>query len=158
MLTDSILNQFRSQIERKSLELILDINNEYQVVYSDEFLLTQIIFNVIDNAVKFTHSGSIIISLDIYEDNLNFVVLEIIDTGIGISKDKLDNIFEAFRQESEGVDRKFEGIGIGLTITKKLVEMLHCKIEIISELEKGTTVRLFIPKDESAINKLKAEK
>jgi PAS domain S-box-containing protein len=153
LLIDSILNQFTATIQIIPLELNLDIDQNNKIAYSDEFLLTQIIFNIIDNAVKFTQKGSIGINLHSSSENSDYLLLEIIDTGIGISKDKIDNIFEAFRQESEGRDRKFEGIGIGLTITKKIADMLDCKIDIESEINKGTKVSVLIPANQTISNK-----
>lgn len=147
LILDNILNQFYDVVNEKNIDLKIENNIKNSIIYVDEFLINQAIFNVIDNAMKFTQNNEIKISLE-NSDSKNYLKLNIEDNGIGIQKDKLDSIFEAFRQESEGYNRKFEGIGIGLTITKKISKILKCKLKIKSEINKGTHVVLEIPVNE----------
>ena len=121
--------------------LTLSISTKDKNVYAllDEQTLYQILNNLIGNAIKYTIKGSIIVEVSsLVKDNKNFASIKIIDTGIGIKKEYLQQIFEEFRQVSEGLNRQFEGTGLGLTITKKLVEMMSGKIFVESEIGKGS--------------------
>jgi CheY-like chemotaxis protein len=101
---------------------------------------TKIIENLIVNAIKYTNTGGITIEIDknILE-GVSWCVLKVKDTGIGISKENIELIFEEFRQVSEGLSRKFEGSGLGLTIAKKFVELMGGKITAESEPGIGST-------------------
>lgn len=111
------------------------INAEYSIIH-------KIFCNLLDNAVKFTKHGEVTLQSDILE---NKAVIKLIDTGIGISEEHLEIIFEPFRQASEGLTRKYEGSGLGLSITKKFVEVLGGTMSIKSKLEVGTTITLEFP-------------
>ena len=105
--------------------------------------------NLAGNAIKFTEKGSVTIKTTIKKRDektllLNFAVK---DTGIGISSDKIDMIFESFTQASSEINRKYGGTGLGLTISKELVEKMRGKIEIESQLGEGTVFNCLIPFD-----------
>lgn len=136
-------NIFKTQILQKKLELKFEFENPSLQINSDENILLKIIQNLFDNSVKYTTSGSISIKTNVEDDSAK---IKIIDTGIGISKEKIDIIFEPFRQGSEGLNRDYEGTGIGLSITKRFIELLGGTISIESELEKGTEVVLVFPR------------
>ncbi|MCX6156188.1 MAG: ATP-binding protein [Candidatus Kapabacteria bacterium] len=130
-----------------NLKLYALINDEKTFAKLDEYLLQQILFNLTDNAIKFTRTGEIQIILDsVIENNQNLVMIKIKDTGIGISERNLKTIFEPFRQVSEGLNRSHEGVGLGLTITQKMVELLEGQIQIESIDSVGTTVILLFNK------------
>lgn len=143
---NSFIEEYTSSIKSDAIEkgLKFDIQKSEEKVYikADSNILLKIIKYIVNNAVKYTKEGQINIIL--YQ-NAKDVVIKIKDTGIGISKENLDLIFEPFRQVSEGSNRDYEGTGIGLTITKKLVELLDGTIEIESQLDLGTTVILRFP-------------
>jgi signal transduction histidine kinase len=107
----------------------------------DPTKLSQIIMNLINNALKFTENGrvNVIVKLHSLKDEEATVYFEIIDTGIGIPEDKLQTVFESFSQGSIEVNRKYGGTGLGLTIVKKLTEMLGGEINLKSEVGKGST-------------------
>jgi len=111
------------------------INAEYSIIH-------KIFCNLLDNAVKYTKHGGVTLQSDILE---NKAEIKFIDTGIGISEEHLEIIFEPFRQASEGLTRKYEGSGLGLSITKKFVEVLGGTMSIKSKLEAGTTITLEFP-------------
>lgn len=113
-------------------------------IKGDLTILHKILCDLLDNAVKYTKHGEINLSADVEN---NFAVINIVDTGIGISEDHLEMIFEPFRQVSEGLTRKYEGSGLGLSITKKYVDVLGGKISIKSKLEVGTTITIKFPLD-----------
>jgi CheY-like chemotaxis protein len=110
------------------------------VVKGDPVRIGQILTNLISNAVKFTPSGKVVItaSLNSKLPDYTIVDFEIADTGIGIAPDRIDNIFESFTQASSNTTRKFGGTGLGLTITKKLLELLGSEIKVESEPGKGS--------------------
>ena len=106
--------------------------------------------NLINNAIKFTYQGGVIIQLDlVLVDSKSWAVIKVIDTGIGIQKQALGIIFDEFRQASEGLNRAFEGTGLGLTITKKSVELMDGKISVESFEGKGSTFNVCFPESNS---------
>jgi signal transduction histidine kinase len=107
----------------------------------DPTKLSQIILNLINNALKFTQNGHVNVIAKLYaeEDENATVYFEIVDTGIGIPEDKLQTVFESFSQGSIEVNRKYGGTGLGLTIVKKLIELLGGEIKLKSEVGKGST-------------------
>lgn len=107
----------------------------------DPTKLSQIILNLINNALKFTQNGNVNVIAKLYsqEGENATVYFEIVDTGIGIPEDKLQSVFESFSQGSIEVNRKYGGTGLGLTIVKKLIELLGGEIKLKSEVGKGST-------------------
>ena len=109
--------------------------------------LTQILTNIIGNAIKFTPEGSVIVTFDsqpVAEGKKAFLC-EVADTGIGIPEDKLDYIFEKFTQVDETINRKFGGTGLGLAVSKELVDLMGGEISVSSQLGVGSSFRLSIP-------------
>lgn len=142
-LFDEILNVFRPYAENKGLILSQEISNKNLRVYTDERLLREILSNLINNAIKFTDKGSITITG--FKHNKEKIVIKVRDTGIGIPEDKHEQIFLEFRQESEGLSRNFEGTGLGLTLTKRYIELLGGSINVESNLNVGTEFTVIIP-------------
>lgn len=107
----------------------------------DPTKLSQIILNLINNALKFTQNGHVNVIAKLYsqEEENATIYFEIVDTGIGIPEDKLQSVFESFSQGSIEVNRKYGGTGLGLTIVKKLIELLGGEIKLKSEVGKGST-------------------
>ena len=147
---------FNNLASKKGLKLEINKVDENVYVLADEQLLYQIINNLIGNAIKYTEKGSVIIEIKIITKNdLHFASLSVIDTGIGIKKDNLKQIFEAFRQVSEGLSRQFEGTGLGLTITKKLVEIMSGEITVESKFGKGSTFQIIFPRQSFSLKDIK---
>ena len=113
----------------------------------DPTRINQVLINLAGNAVKFTEQGHVSIKARIEKvvATTYFVVFEISDTGIGISKEYLDSIFDSFTQAGTDVTRKFGGTGLGLTISKQLVDLMKGQIAVESELGKGTTFSILLP-------------
>ena len=103
--------------------------------------------NLCGNALKFTNQGSVTINVDSKEKNpgRKLVIFEVKDTGIGIPKEKLTNIFEKFIQADNSITRKFGGSGLGLAITKTLIEIMGGTIEVESVVGEGSTFRVLLP-------------
>lgn len=136
------------EVVAKKLKLKIEIPDRDKLILikTDPFRLTQILENIITNSIKFTQSGSITIGLSyINKETLNFYIH---DTGIGIPKEKINTIFDRFTQVEEGHIREFGGNGIGLTITKNLVNLLNGEIFVESEVGKGSKFRISLPINE----------
>tara|TARA_R110000765_G_scaffold44837_3_gene92724 strand:- start:1979 stop:4426 length:2448 start_codon:yes stop_codon:yes gene_type:complete len=136
-----------SQYKNKEIKLILNLDESLKTsIVSDAFRLRQIISNLLGNAYKFTDKGTITLTGKVIEKNMfNHLILQISDTGIGISKEKQELIFKEFTQAENDTDKKYGGYGLGLTITKKLTELLCGTIFLDSEIDKGSTFILEIP-------------
>lgn len=142
-ITQEVVKLFEKAAEKKNLKLKFDCIEEKFFVKCDEKLYRRIISNLVNNAVKFTLKGEVVVS--ILDEGENFSV-KVSDTGIGIPSDKLEIIFEEFRQVSEGLGRQFEGTGLGLTIVKKYVDKLGGKINVQSKVGEGSTFTITLPK------------
>ena len=123
---------------------------------SDYTKIKQILTNLISNASKFTHNGTV--TLDVTPTTLNDVTairFRVIDTGIGMTKEQLNKVFQNFTQADESTSRKYGGTGLGLAITKNFVDLMHGTVEVSSEVDKGTTFQVVVPavleKDEKKI-------
>ncbi|HSD64556.1 MAG TPA: ATP-binding protein, partial [Ignavibacteriaceae bacterium] len=144
-LVRKVLTQFTPIIQQKGIEFKYSIENGI-IAGCDENALTSIMNNLMSNAVKYTEKGSISLFVEKQQvEEKDYLILSVIDTGIGISNDKLGLIFEEFRQVSEGYNRRYQGAGLGLTITKKLVGQLGGRIDVHSEINKGTSFKVKIP-------------
>lgn len=132
---------FRTRIEDKALSFILKTKNMPRYILGDPVRLRQIINNLITNALKFTKEGSITLYIETIEENDNYYTIRfsVIDTGIGISEERKDAIFESFTQADASTTREFGGTGLGTTIAKELVSLMNGTIGVESELGKGST-------------------
>lgn len=129
------LDLFKAIIEEKGLNLTMNISDEVtDDVIGDPFRLRQVLSNLISNAIKFTHEGEIqvLVKLDEkYNGNLT-LLFEISDTGVGIPKERLESIFSSFTQADYSTSRKYGGSGLGTTISKQLVDLMHGEIWVES--------------------------
>lgn len=122
-------------------------NNIPKLLLGDGTRLMQIVNNVLNNSIKFTSVGNVEVNILMEEkqgDNLKLKIV-VSDTGVGIPKEKIDSIYEAFTQETINDKRKFGGLGLGLSIVKKLVDLFKGDIDIKSNLEQGTVCTLILP-------------
>ncbi len=140
--TNEIITLFRETADKKGLSLISVFNPESILIDFDERAYNSILNNLLNNAIKFSIEGSITISVSQIDHS---VEIKVTDTGIGISQEDCLSIFDEFRQASEGYSRNFEGSGLGLSITKKLVEKYGGTITVESEVGKGSTFKVILP-------------
>ncbi len=131
-----IHKEFQNNNKNKSIEFKLSKNGQDFPVVADKYTLNQIMANLLDNAFKYTKEGSI--EIDLYKKN-GKVAVDIKDTGIGISKKYLPNLFDKFSQEEQGYTRRYEGTGLGLSLVKKYCEINNCEIKVHSIKGHGTT-------------------
>jgi hypothetical protein len=141
-LLKKIIEPFKEVINNKGLELKCSLTNNKIFSLVDEHFFARAIHNIIDNAVKYTNVGYILIEVNANNDK---IVIKIKDTGIGIPEDKISVIWDAFRQVSEGLNRGFEGTGLGLTISRKIIQLLHGTIDVKSEVGVGSEFIVTIP-------------
>ncbi len=137
---------FKGLAQKKNLKIEFEHKMDELLCVNDSYLLDHIFSNVINNAIKYTEEGFIKVVLKAErEDNIDYAMIEITDSGIGIEPSRQELIFDAFRQASEGYHRMYEGTGLGLTITKKYVELLNGKINLRSVLNQGSTFTIKFP-------------
>lgn len=127
----------------KGLKFKTKLTETPQVV-ADSAKLMRVLYIVVDNAVKYTDSGFVTISSSV-DTSGKYLVIKVKDTGIGIEPGYMKHLFDAFRQESAGYNRPYQGAGLGLPLAKKLVELMHGQIHIHSEKGAGTTVEVSLP-------------
>ena len=141
-----ISESFSEFARKKGLYIKVVIKDENAVAFLDKQMFYKIIYHLINNGIKYTLKGGITVELDTFaEDKIYWIKISIKDTGIGIPEGSLNLIFEEFRQVSEGLNRNFEGSGLGLTITKKFVEILKGKISVSSREGSGTEFIVQLP-------------
>ncbi|MDD3463599.1 MAG: transporter substrate-binding domain-containing protein [Sulfurospirillaceae bacterium] len=126
--------------QEKGLELLFDVGCDVPTgLKGDPLRLSQVLINLLNNAIKFTEAGEVRLGIHLVSQDKNFVTLhfEIKDTGIGMSKEHLEKIFQAFSQADISTTRKYGGSGLGLAISKHLIGMMQGNIGVSSELGKG---------------------
>ncbi|MBL7138126.1 MAG: response regulator [Bacteroidales bacterium] len=147
-LLNVVSQSFDYEVSRRDLDMTVRIDESIPpVVVGDSARLTQILINLTGNAVKFTEKGSVAIEVKPFKRHNSRIDIEfrIIDTGIGIPKDKIKMIFESFTQASSSTTRKYGGTGLGLAITQKLVELQGGKLKVKSQVNKGSTFSFTLP-------------
>jgi len=145
-LAKNSIGLFEREATKKNLQIEVIIKDENIYASLDERLFSRILYILLDNAIKFTNKGEI--SIEIEKEIIarqDWLSIKIKDTGIGIASAKIDLIWQEFRQASEGLSRSFEGTGLGLTIAKKAVELMHGVISVESKLGIGSTFTLKFP-------------
>ncbi|WP_246599325.1 ATP-binding protein [Clostridium lacusfryxellense] len=142
-IVESVALSVSEYIKTKSIELIFDTDIEECIISCDPEKIERVILNLLSNSIKFTKPGGSM-TVNMYDKGEN-IIISIKDTGIGIPNDKLDIIFDRFRQVDRSLTRKQEGSGIGLSIVKSLVELHGGQISVTSEYGKGTEFIIILP-------------
>jgi len=148
-----VINPLKVEASTKGVALRVEIDTTISpILKGDSNRLMQILNNLIGNAIKFTHRGqiSILVKKKNMRHDVSILCFEVKDTGIGIAKENHHKLFESFSQVDGSMTRRYGGTGLGLTITKQLVEIMGGKIEVESELDVGTTFRFELPFHEVA--------
>lgn len=157
-LLDELSAAYRLQAEEKRLEFIVEIGeNIPRFLVLDRLRVNQVLINLLDNAVKYSHEGTIIFRITTTSRNLRKIPLsfEVIDEGIGIAPENLDSVFESFHQiEKSGL---FGGTGLGLSIVKQLAQLMEGSIEVSSIKNQGSTFKFSIDAGVSHDQKIKKE-
>jgi signal transduction histidine kinase/PAS domain-containing protein len=140
-----VFPSLRILAEKKDLLTIFETRSARAIVSMDKTIFQQLITNIVGNAIKFTPKGEVRILVHEINSVHNTIEIDVIDTGIGISEQFLPFVFDAFRQESDGLARQFQGTGLGLSIVKKYVEMFGGNISVKSQKGKGSTFTIKLP-------------
>jgi PAS domain S-box-containing protein len=138
-----VTSELKRQAELKNISLNYTATPNKFMIKADHISVTQIFINLIDNAIKYTHHGAVSVNLTESGDQYCVTVK---DTGIGMSREYLQNIFTPFSQEETGYTRKFEGTGLGLALVKKYIEVNNAVIKVDSAKDAGTTFTLLFKK------------
>ncbi|MES2310316.1 MAG: response regulator, partial [Verrucomicrobiota bacterium] len=144
---ENLSTLFALSTEQKGLELVFDVKaNVSSRVIGDSLRLNQVLNNLLGNAIKFTDHGEVILRVsELERDNDSCVIrFEVVDTGIGISPENIRNLFTSFTQADSSIKRRFGGTGLGLTISKRVVEKMNGKIHLTSEVGNGSTFEFSI--------------
>ena len=147
-LFGSLIDMIQVRLKEKKLEFIVDIDeNLPSVMIGDMKRVSQVILNILTNAAKYTDTGSVTFS--VREESVKgediYLKISVVDTGIGIRKENLENIYDVFHRVDAGKNRKVEGSGLGLAITKQLVDLMDGEITVDSIYTKGTTFTVILP-------------
>ncbi|NOY06643.1 MAG: PAS domain-containing protein [Chlorobi bacterium] len=135
--------RYKEIAARKNLEFEMDIPDEDIYVKADVYALDRAICHLIDNAVKFTEKGRVKVALSCR--NKHWVEISIHDTGIGITKEYLPHIFESFSQEDGGYSRRFEGVGLGLALSKNFIDICNGRLKVDSRKGSGSVFTISLP-------------
>jgi len=140
-LLNDIITLTLTRLGEKPVKFILDIPDDLpNKLYGDDLRLKQVLTNLLSNAVKYTREGSITLKVNCdREGSIMLMEYAVIDTGMGIPKDNLKNIFQEYTQVDDKANRRVDGAGLGLPITKRLVDMMDGRIDVESEEGKGST-------------------
>ena len=143
-LVRETLAQLEGRVVEKKIRLEADLPERMTPFPTDAEKLRQILINLVGNAIKFTEKGSVTVRVVCDPKTSVPRRIDVIDTGVGIPKDMLERVFDAFQQVDTGMSRKYEGTGLGLTISRSLSDLLGCRIDVESELGKGSTFRIHL--------------
>ncbi len=128
----------------KHLNIIFEYPDDSILIVSNEYCVSQAVMNILDNAIKYTSAGQIIVNLKQLDKSTELIIE---DSGIGISPEYMDRIYDKFSQESSGYSKNYQGVGLGLSLTKRYLDMVGAKITIISGKGAGTKVIVTFPTD-----------
>ncbi|MDT0689932.1 ATP-binding protein [Salegentibacter sp. F188] len=145
LIEDTVYNNIPAET-KDEVEVIVEASEEINIdVLSDPFRIKQIIANLVTNAYKFTEEGEIRVTSKIINKGEDWLVISVKDTGIGISEEKQEEIFEEFSQENSKIEKQYGGTGLGLTITKSLARLLKGEIVLKSKPGEGSEFIVSIP-------------
>ena len=140
------LGMIRPRAEEAAINVVIELPSDLPLLYADERKLKQILLNLLSNAVKFTPDGGTI-SIAVIEETNGDLIITVSDTGIGIAPDKIERVFEPFVQLDSSLARKYEGTGLGLSLSRRWVQLHGGSLTLESELGAGTVARLRFPSE-----------
>ena len=140
LITETVMQlEGQAKVKEGAVALLADVPDGALPVEADSAKLKQVIINLVGNALKFTHDGSVTVSLEVGGDGSTPTAISVKDTGIGIAQERLSAIFEAFQQAEAGTSRKYGGTGLGLAISRSICLLMGYDLVVSSELGKGST-------------------
>ena len=150
-----VYEDFEIQTKQKELDFILECKEDFGFMHTDDTRLKQILKNLLSNALKFTKKGEIKISINTTKEN---IFISVKDTGIGIPEEKIETIFDRFKQVDGTTTRTYGGTGLGLSISRELAKLLGGDIQVESEVGKGSIFKVSIKRNDDLIDYLAIEK
>lgn len=143
LLIRSSITVLQALADQKQLTISTDLSDDIPNIFLDPLRIKQVLYNIINNAIKFTLSGgSIVVQSRLTSEH---VIISVADNGIGIKPELLGKVFDEFFQADKTHEKVYDGVGLGLPLSKKLIEMHDGKIELISTFQSGTTVVMYLP-------------
>lgn len=139
------VDSFQGMIEEKGLNIVEEVCGDIPQMFTDKEKVGHVISNLVSNAIKFTDAGEVTIKACRQPEEPGCIFIKVEDTGIGIARDKLEKIFEHFKQIDVSPTRRHEGIGLGLAIVRAYVDLLGGRIEVDSEEKMGSTFTVVLP-------------
>lgn len=143
-IVNATVEELRSLADEKHLSLQVKVEPPDVQVVNDPSRLRQVLVNLLSNAIKFTEAGGVWVNVSLFSSDRITIIVR--DTGIGIAQEQLKQIFEPFRQVDQTTTRKHPGTGLGLAITDSLVQMMQGRISVESQVGKGSTFRVDLPR------------
>lgn len=140
----AVYKEFESHAEEKDIKLIVNSKNNDAIVIADHYSISQSLIQLVDNAIKYTEHGKVEITLDKRENNF---IIEVADTGIGISEEYLKKLFTPFTQANMSYTRLYEGTGLGLTLVKHFLDLNKAEIKVKSEPGRGSVFTIILKGD-----------
>lgn len=141
-LIDAVVKTVAPLAKKQGLSLHVEVAPMVGTIVNDQRRVEQILLNLLSNAIKFTEKGEVKVDCTVSDGQ---VITHVIDTGIGIKHQNMENLFKPFIQLENGLSRRFEGTGLGLSISKKLVEAMGGRIWVESEFRKGSVFSFSLP-------------
>jgi signal transduction histidine kinase/DNA-binding response OmpR family regulator len=144
LMIREVLAQLESQVRGRDVKLVAELPLTVAPLDTDGAKLRQVLINLVGNGLKFTERGRVVVRILADPTTGRPTQIDVADTGIGISKDRLNIIFEAFQQADTGTTRKYGGTGLGLTISQALCQLMGYRIEVTSEVGRGSTFSIVL--------------
>ncbi|MEM6425128.1 MAG: ATP-binding protein [Cyanobacteria bacterium P01_D01_bin.128] len=152
LFIESVVDSLRSLVQDKSIDIALNFNLDDSHIITDPVRLRQVLTNLLSNAIKFTEAGSV--QIEVCNRGGEQIQIAVTDTGIGIPAEQLASIFEAFRQVDQTSRRHYPGTGLGLAIVYSLVSLMRGNVSVSSEVGKGSTFTVVLPKKPQMSNQI----
>ncbi|UAA38259.1 response regulator [Paraneptunicella aestuarii] len=154
-----VISDLDNKATRKGIKLELNFAEGFKDGWvGDPTRIHQILLNLVSNAVKFTKRGNVEITIgNTIDDSVPCLYIKVADTGVGMSEEAILRLFDRFEQADKSTTREFGGTGLGMAITKSLVDMMQGRIEVISTANVGTTIEVFLPLEQTSISHSIAE-
>ncbi len=150
-LMEACLKTLNVAAENRGLVMHNNISTDFPDILADQLRIRQVFLNILTNAVKFTNNGGTV-TIIAYLDACNNIIISITDTGIGIPEDKIEYVLEPFSQVDNVFSRTHDGVGLGLSLTKSLIELHNGEIRIESEVDIGTSIIIIMPAERTILN------
>ena len=141
---DQVCSVIHPLVQKKKIRLATKLASGVDEVTLDQKRLKQVLYNLLSNAVKFTDEGGSV-QIALAAEGIDRFTLAVRDSGIGISQENMKRLFNEFEQLDEGITRRYQGTGLGLALTRRIVEMQHGTIKVESEFGKGSTFLVSLP-------------